>query len=46
MSESIRRESLPGYYLCECGAKYENAQDAAMCGSNFTLIINDKKEDK
>jgi len=26
------------YYLCECGRKYKNAQDAAMCGSSFKLM--------
>lgn len=25
-------------YRCECGAEYINAQDAALCGSNFALI--------
>lgn len=33
----------PPYYLCECGAKYENAQDAAMCGDNFTLITEENE---
>lgn len=29
-------------YICECGAKYINAQDAALCCGDFTII---KKEE-